>query len=60
MSGRRRNGDQAGEPGASVRLQVVIPRVWLDRLHELATERAVSMSDVVRIFLREALYGRRP
>lgn len=47
------------EPVASVRLQVVIPRVWLERLHELAHERAVSMSDVVRIFLRDALYPRR-
>ena len=47
------------EPTVSVRLQVVIPRVWLDRLHELARERAVSMSDVVRIFLRDALYPRR-
>ena len=47
------------EPAASVRLQVVIPRVWVERLHELARERAVSMSDVVRIFLRDALYPRR-
>jgi hypothetical protein len=52
--------EQKEEPGASVRLQVVIPRVWVERLRELALERAVSMSDVVRIFLREALYGRRP
>lgn len=52
--------EQNGERGASVRLQVVIPRVWLERLQELAGERAVSMSDVVRIFLREALYGRKP
>lgn len=47
------------ERSDTVRLQVVIPRVWLDRLHELAHERAVSMSDVVRIFLRDALYPRR-
>lgn len=39
-----------------VRLQVLIPRSWLERLHELASERAVSMSDVVRILLRENLY----
>ena len=43
----------------TVRLQVVVPRVWLERLHELARERAISLSDVVRIFLRDALYPAR-
>jgi len=41
-----------------VRFQVMIPRAWLDRLHELVRERSVSMSDVVRIFLRDSLYER--
>ena len=44
-----------------VRFQVWLPRSWLERLHELARERAVSASDVVRILLRENLYDdRRP
>jgi metal-responsive CopG/Arc/MetJ family transcriptional regulator len=51
-------GDE--EDTGMVRLQVLIPRSWLERLRELAEERAVSMSDVVRILLRENLYERRP
>lgn len=43
-----------------VRFQVWLPRPWLERLHEIARERAVSASDVVRILLRENLYDRRP
>lgn len=57
--GQQEQGREAAETGM-VRFQVMIPRSWLDRLHELARERAVSMSDVVRIFLREALYRERP
>lgn len=41
-----------------VRLQVWVPRVWLERLHELARERAVSVSAVLRILLRDSLYER--
>lgn len=52
MSG---NGDQG-----MVRMQVWVPRPWRDRLQELARERAVSVSDVVRILLRENLYERPP
>jgi metal-responsive CopG/Arc/MetJ family transcriptional regulator len=48
------------EETGMVRFQVWLPRPWLERLHELARERAVSMSDVVRILLRENLYERRP
>lgn len=43
-----------------VRLQIWVPRSWRARLQELASERAVSVSDVVRILLRENLYERRP
>jgi metal-responsive CopG/Arc/MetJ family transcriptional regulator len=43
-----------------VRFQVWLPRPWVERLEELAVERAVSKSDVVRILLRENLYERRP
>jgi metal-responsive CopG/Arc/MetJ family transcriptional regulator len=51
--------DRRRDPGM-VRFQVWLPQAWLDRLHELARERAVSMSDVVRILLRENLYDRKP
>lgn len=40
------------------RLQTRIPWSWKDRLDELAAERAVSIGDVVRIFLRDSLYER--
>jgi hypothetical protein len=54
--------DDQGTDQGMVRLQVLIPRSWLARLHELARERAVSVSDVARILLRENLYEqpRRP
>lgn len=53
------NEQAKGDPGM-VRFQVWLPRPWVERLNELAAERAVSKSDVVRILLRENLYERRP
>lgn len=38
-------------------LRVWVPRKWKDRLRQLAGDRSISISDLVRIFLREALYG---
>ena len=52
------SGEQ--ENKGMVRFQVWLPRPWVSRLEELAQERAVSKSDVVRILLRENLYERRP
>lgn len=46
------------EDTGMVRIQVWVPRPWRARLRELAAERAVSVSDVVRILLRENLYDR--
>jgi hypothetical protein len=43
-----------------VPLKVQVPESWRDRLRELADERAISVADLVRIFLREALYDRLP
>jgi len=43
-----------------VPLKVQVPQPWHDRLKELASERAISVADLVRIFLREALYDRLP
>jgi len=40
-------------------LRLEVPRSWKRRLEELAKESAVSVADLVRIYLREALYGRR-
>lgn len=37
-----------------------VPRKWKTRLELLAREQAISVADLVRIFLREALYGRGP
>lgn len=37
-----------------------MPRKWKARLELLAREQAISVADLVRIFLREALYGRGP
>lgn len=36
-----------------------MPRKWKVRLEELAREQAISVADLVRIYLREALYGGR-
>lgn len=49
-----------GQQNGMVRFQVWIPRAWLDRLRELAEDRAVSASDVARILLRDALYEPMP
>ena len=39
-------------------LYLPIPRPWHDRLKVLASENATSVSGVVRILLREALFGK--
>ena len=41
-------------------LRFRVPRKWKLRLESLAREQAISVADLVRIFLREALYGKRP
>lgn len=51
-------GEQEPEQEGMYRLQTRIPWAWKRRLDELAEERAVSIGDVVRIFLRDALYER--
>jgi metal-responsive CopG/Arc/MetJ family transcriptional regulator len=57
VSSERDKRQRKPDPGM-VRFQVWLPQAWLERLQELARERAVSMSDVVRILLRENLYDR--
>jgi hypothetical protein len=52
------NEDEQPDELGMIRLQVWIPRAWLVRLQELAADRAVSVSAVLRIFLRDALYER--
>lgn len=41
-------------------LTIRVPKKWHARLKLLAAERAISISDLVRIYLREALYDRTP
>ncbi len=46
------------DPGMVV-LFVRVPRLWKERMANLAKERAISLSDVARVFIRDALYGRK-
>lgn len=41
-------------------VKVELPVKWHDRLRELAAEQAISVSALVRIFLRAGLYGEGP
>lgn len=37
-----------------------MPETWHQRLKELAAEQAISVADLVRIFLRAGLYEKLP
>ena len=41
-------------------IRIRVPPLWKRRLESLARERAIAVADLVRIYLREALYGQRP
>lgn len=41
-----------------VELRVKVPRGWRDELQRAAATRAISMSDLARILLRDFLRGR--
>ena len=51
-------GSDSGSHLEEIRFRV--PRKWKQRLELLAREQAISVADLVRIFLRESLYGRGP
>ena len=40
-------------------LNTPVPRSWKRRLETIASERAISVADLVRLYLRDALYGER-
>ncbi len=44
----------------TVLIRVQVPEKWAERLRELAGEQAISLSDLVRIYLRAALYDSEP